>query len=136
MAEHIVSPLPGIFYRRPGPDKEPYVEEGATIEVREVDTDAQALQAMRSGAVAAQVADNLIAAEAVRRNPAEFVVSSSEVFFPVLVGIAVLPDNKGLLADIARAFGEIRADGTYESLRAKYDMAPVSDAEIAEISGL
>lgn len=28
----IVSPLPGIFYRKPGPDKEPYAEEGQRIE--------------------------------------------------------------------------------------------------------
>jgi acetyl-CoA carboxylase biotin carboxyl carrier protein len=29
----IISPLPGIFYRKPGPDKEPYAEVGDTIEV-------------------------------------------------------------------------------------------------------
>jgi len=28
----IVSPLPGIFYRKPGPDKDPYANEGDTIE--------------------------------------------------------------------------------------------------------
>lgn len=27
----IISPLPGIFYRRPGPGKDPYVNEGDTI---------------------------------------------------------------------------------------------------------
>ncbi|MBO1266667.1 acetyl-CoA carboxylase [Arthrobacter cavernae] len=29
----IVSPLPGIFYRKPGPGKPPFVNEGDTIEV-------------------------------------------------------------------------------------------------------
>lgn len=29
----IISPLPGVFYRKPGPDKEPYVNEGDTIVV-------------------------------------------------------------------------------------------------------
>lgn len=33
MSENIVSPLPGIFYRKPGPGKDPYVNEGDTIEV-------------------------------------------------------------------------------------------------------
>jgi acetyl-CoA carboxylase biotin carboxyl carrier protein len=33
MSESIISPLPGIFYRRPGPGKEPYVNEGDIIEV-------------------------------------------------------------------------------------------------------
>ena len=27
----IISPLPGIFYRKPGPGKEPYVNEGDTV---------------------------------------------------------------------------------------------------------
>lgn len=27
----IISPLPGIFYRKPGPGKEPYVNEGDSI---------------------------------------------------------------------------------------------------------
>ncbi|MCU1512875.1 MAG: acetyl-CoA carboxylase biotin carboxyl carrier protein subunit, partial [Arthrobacter sp.] len=29
----IVSPLPGIFYRKPGPGKPPFANEGDTIEV-------------------------------------------------------------------------------------------------------
>lgn len=31
MAE-IISPLPGIFYRKPGPDKDPYINEGEAVE--------------------------------------------------------------------------------------------------------
>jgi acetyl-CoA carboxylase biotin carboxyl carrier protein len=29
----ILSPLPGIFYRKPNPDKPPYVDEGENIDV-------------------------------------------------------------------------------------------------------
>jgi acetyl-CoA carboxylase biotin carboxyl carrier protein len=29
----IVSPLPGIFYRKPGPGKQPFVNEGDVIEI-------------------------------------------------------------------------------------------------------
>ncbi len=29
----IISPLPGVFYRKPGPDKVPYAVEGERIEV-------------------------------------------------------------------------------------------------------
>ena len=33
MAEHeITSPLPGVFYRRPAPDKDPYFKEGDEVE--------------------------------------------------------------------------------------------------------
>ena len=30
---NIVSPLPGVFYRKPGPGKPPFASEGDTIEV-------------------------------------------------------------------------------------------------------
>lgn len=36
MVHHITSALPGIFYRKPGPDKEPYAEVGDQIEVGQV----------------------------------------------------------------------------------------------------
>ena len=29
---NIISPLPGIFYRKPGPGKDPYVKEGDSVE--------------------------------------------------------------------------------------------------------
>jgi biotin carboxyl carrier protein len=32
MTHNIVSPLPGVFYRKPGPDKDPYISEGERIE--------------------------------------------------------------------------------------------------------
>ena len=35
MAE-IQSPLPGVFYRRPGPDRYPYVQEGDRVETGQV----------------------------------------------------------------------------------------------------
>ena len=35
MAE-IVSPMPGVFYRKPGPDKDPYVQEGDQVEAGQV----------------------------------------------------------------------------------------------------
>ncbi|NYE94207.1 biotin carboxyl carrier protein [Psychromicrobium silvestre] len=36
MTHHISSALPGIFYRKPGPDKDPYVEPGDRLEVGQV----------------------------------------------------------------------------------------------------
>ena len=37
MAEHqVLSPLPGIFYRRPAPDKPPYKEAGDRVEEGDV----------------------------------------------------------------------------------------------------
>lgn len=109
--------------------------DGQTIDVREFDTDAQATQAMRAGAVAAQFIDNVVAAEVVGRQGAEFEVTSSEVLYPVLVALAVLPENTELLDAVAAALAEIRADGSFEEIRTRYGMAPVTDEEIAEIVG-
>lgn len=33
MSTQIIAPIPGIFYRRPAPDKAPFVEVGDTVEV-------------------------------------------------------------------------------------------------------
>lgn len=33
MSSQIIAPIPGIFYRRPAPDKAPFVEVGDTVEV-------------------------------------------------------------------------------------------------------
>ena len=33
MSSQIIAPIPGIFYRRPAPDKAPFVEEGQAVEV-------------------------------------------------------------------------------------------------------
>ena len=33
MSENIISPLPGIFYRKPSPGKDLYVNEGESVEV-------------------------------------------------------------------------------------------------------
>jgi biotin carboxyl carrier protein len=36
MSKQILSPLPGVFYRKPAPDQPPYKEEGDTISAGEV----------------------------------------------------------------------------------------------------
>jgi acetyl-CoA carboxylase biotin carboxyl carrier protein len=34
--QEVTSPLPGVFYRRPAPDQEPYVTEGQNVEAGDV----------------------------------------------------------------------------------------------------
>ncbi len=109
---------------------------GESIDVREFDTDAQATQAMRAGAVDAQIIDNVVAEELLRRLGDEFEVSSTEVLYPVIVAFGVLPANPGLFEALTEAMREIRGDGTYDALVEEYGMVPVSDEEIAEITGI
>ena len=32
MSSQIIAPIPGVFYRRPAPDKDPFVQEGDEVE--------------------------------------------------------------------------------------------------------
>lgn len=36
MSKKVISPLPGIFYRRPAPDQPPYVKEGDKVKAGDV----------------------------------------------------------------------------------------------------
>lgn len=133
---HSVSSIRGASWIPKLIDTATEVCDGKSIDIREFDTDAQATQAMRSGAVDAQFLDNVVAAEVVRRQGDEFEVTSNEVLYPVLIAIGVLPGNTELLAGVDKALAEIRADGSFEKIRAKFDMAPISDEEIAEVTGI
>lgn len=33
MSSKVIAPIPGIFYRRPAPDKPPFVQEGDSVDV-------------------------------------------------------------------------------------------------------
>jgi len=70
MAEHqVLSPLPGIFYRRPAPDRPPYkqdndqVGEGDVIGLIEVMKQFTEVQADASGKIIRFLADNEAAVE-------------------------------------------------------------------------
>jgi acetyl-CoA carboxylase biotin carboxyl carrier protein len=70
MAQHqVISPLPGIFYRRPAPEKPPYkqegdaVGEGDVIGLIEVMKQFTEVQADASGKVVRFLADNEAAVE-------------------------------------------------------------------------
>lgn len=62
--QHIVSPLPGIFYRRPAPDQPPYKEagdriaEGDTLGLVEVMKSFHELNSDRSGTISKFLVEN------------------------------------------------------------------------------
>lgn len=63
-ANAVHAPIPGIFYRRPEPDADPYVQEGdqveagAVIGLVEVMKQFHELRAQRSGRIGAFLVDN------------------------------------------------------------------------------
>lgn len=65
------------------------------------------------------MADELAALEEVRANPGELKVSGTP-FTVEYYGMAVRKGNEPLLRDINRALAQIKADGTYDELYAKW----------------
>src|SRR5690606_3622660 len=100
------------------------------IDTREFDTDAQATQAMRAGAVDVEFMDSVVAAELLEKFPDDYEVTSTALIYPILVGIASTPENTELFKAMADAFAEMRKDGAYEALVKSYDMVGLSDDEI------
>lgn len=103
------------------------------IETREYDTDAQVTQALRSRVIDVEFMDNVVGAELLRKFPKDYAVTSQGLIYPIMVGIAVNPQNKELLKALNAAFTEVRKSGSYDELITKYDMQPVTDEEIATI---
>jgi len=80
-----------------------------------------ALKELEAGGVNAVVADNGVVINYVTNNAgANFKTVSDAAFAPEHYGIAVKKGNRELLAKLDKGLAEIKADGTYERIRAKY----------------
>jgi len=103
------------------------------IQNLEFDTDAQATQALRSGAIDVEFMDNLVAAEVLKKFPDDYVVTSRELIYPVFAGIAVPPQNRALFDVLDEAFAQMRASGDYAALVQQHGVAGVSDADVQAV---
>ncbi len=85
-----------------------------------------ALQELGAGGVDAVVADNGVIVNYVANNDASKFksVSDAEAFATEQYGIAVKKGNTELLTKVNKALAEIRADGSYDKIYAKYFGAP------------
>jgi polar amino acid transport system substrate-binding protein len=80
-----------------------------------------ALQELASGGVSAVVADNGVVQHYIANNPtAKFKSVSDAGFVPEQYGFAVKKGNAELLAKINTGIDAIKADGTYDTIMAKY----------------
>jgi acetyl-CoA carboxylase biotin carboxyl carrier protein len=75
----ILSPLPGIFYRKPGPDKEPYVNEGDHVDVGQTIGVVEVMkQFTEVRSDAAGTLDRFIVEDSGTVNPGDVIVTVSE----------------------------------------------------------
>jgi polar amino acid transport system substrate-binding protein len=101
------------------------------IKSLEFDTDAAVTQALRSRAIDAQFMDNMVGLELIEKFPEDYKITSTDLLYPIMVGIAVNPQNKELLSAIAEGFSALRVSGEYQTLLTKYKMTAVADEDIA-----
>jgi polar amino acid transport system substrate-binding protein len=84
-----------------------------------------ALKELESGGIDAVVADNGVVIHYVANNPGgKFKTVSDKEFVPEQYGIPVKKGNTELLAKLNKGLADIKADGSYDQIYAKYFGAP------------
>ncbi len=111
----------------------------ASANIKRFESTPLALQELAAGGVSAVVADNGVVQHYIANNPtAKFKSVSDASFVPEQYGFAVKKGNAELLAKINTGIDAIKADGSYDTIMAKYfgakpagAMAPASAAPAA-----
>ena len=94
-----------------------------------------ALKELEAGGVDAVVADNGVVINYVTNNSGgKFKTVSDPAFAPEQYGLAVKKGNAELLAKLNKGLADIKADGSYDALFAKYFGAPAAAAPAAAAS--
>jgi ABC-type amino acid transport substrate-binding protein len=107
----------------------------AAVDVREFPTDPEATQALISGQVDAQVTDAAVASTLEASTGGKVLISSNELLYPIPVGLAVKKGNDVLRKQLTDALEAMKADGSYDALLDKYNLAPPDQAQVDEILG-
>ncbi len=103
--------------------------------IRRFESTPLALKELESGGVDAVVADNGVVIHYVANNPGgKFKTVSDKEFVPEQYGIALKKGNSELQGKINKALAEIRADGSYDKIFAKYFGAAPAKAAAAPAS--
>jgi polar amino acid transport system substrate-binding protein len=92
-----------------------------STDVKRFESTPLALKELENGGVDAVVADNGVVINYVTNNPAaKFKTVSDKAFAPEQYGFAVKKGNTELLEKLNKGLADIRADGTYDRIYAKY----------------
>ncbi|MGY2289589.1 ABC transporter substrate-binding protein [Pseudomonas sp. SDO528_S397] len=105
------------------------------IESREFPTSPEAAQALLAKAVDVQMEDPAVAKIMVEKLQGKTVISSTEVIYPVVIGLAVRKGDQALLDELNTAFAQIKKDGSYAQLLARYNLAEPSADDIQAALG-
>lgn len=98
------------------------------ITVKEFPTDPEATQALLSNQVDAQMTDGAVAKVAVEKTKGRLELTSTELIYPIAVGIGVKKGDTQMHEAITGAIKEMQADDSYATLLSKYNLEPVDPA--------
>ena len=101
--------------------------------VREFPTDPEATQALLSGNVDVQMTEAAVAKVAVDKTGERLEISSTELLYPIAVGIGVNKGNDEVVQAVKQALAKMKKSGEYEKILAKYNVS-APDPELVKAS--
>ncbi|MBK0057218.1 ABC transporter substrate-binding protein [Pseudomonas sp. S44] len=107
----------------------------APIDSREFPTSPEAAQALLAKAVDVQFEDAAVAAITADKLKGRVVISSHELIYPVVIGLAVRKGNDALLAELRQGLEAMKHSGEYQTLLSRYNLGEPSPAEVAQALG-
>lgn len=102
----------------------------AAIQVQEYPSSPVAAQALLSRAADVQFEDAAVSQMLVSQTQGRLRITSTEILYPVVVGLGVQKGNKALLEALSGALEHLKRTGEYQALLKKYNLAEPSAAEI------
>ncbi len=99
------------------------------IIVSDFPTDPEATQALLAGQMNAQVTDAAVAANVIEMQPS-LKITSSELLYPIPVGMAVVKGNDELRERIEKGLDALRKSGAYQQLLDQYNLSEPTQEQL------
>lgn len=106
------------------------------IVIQEFGTSAEAGQALFSNGVDVQIVDAGVGKAAVDASNGRLKVSSETMLYPIVIGFGVAKGNTELATALETGLQSIKADGKYQELLTRYNLAEPNEAEIKASLGI
>ncbi len=109
--------------------------DGDSVTLRQFPTAPGATQALLARAVDAQLTDAAVGQQTVKHLGSRVAITSSELLFPIPVGLGVNKDANALRDALTTALGALKANGRYSKLLSEYGLSAPDGVLVAEALG-